>query len=181
MTNGSQLLAESLTNLVESRSENVIEFLDGNYCESQKYIEELNSESLKSSIAAVQVISKDTSGKLHSRESTIEYCKYKFPSFPKDKPLRRRTSIGGKSANDKLASYLIALVRYCCSGEMYTKIGDMFKKSSVSQETSFVCSHGQKSTNCSGMDQFMKLNESLHNKLCLLREDFEQSGKCLRN
>ena len=41
MTNSSQLLAEFLTNSVESRSGNVIEFLDGNYCETQKYIEEL--------------------------------------------------------------------------------------------------------------------------------------------
>ena len=55
MTNSSQILAESLTNLVESRSENVIEFLDGNYCEIQKYIEELTSEILKLSTAAIQV------------------------------------------------------------------------------------------------------------------------------
>ena len=97
MTNSSQILAESLTNLVESCSENVIEFLDGNYCEIQKYIEELNSEILKSSTAAVQVkLSKDTSGKLHSRrDNMIEYCKYKFPSFPNDKPLRRITRTGG--------------------------------------------------------------------------------------
>ena len=67
MTNSSQLLVESLTNLVESRSEKVIEFLDGN---SEVY-EELNSETLKSSTAAVQVkLSKDTSGKLHSIEET---------------------------------------------------------------------------------------------------------------
>ena len=111
----------------------------------------------------------------------IEYCKYKFPSFPKDKPLRRITRTGGKSANDKLASDLVALVKYCCSGEMSVEIRDMFKKSAASQETSFISSQSQKSTNGSDMDQFMILTESLDNKLCSLREDFEQTAKCLRD
>ena len=59
----------------------------------------------------------------------IEYCKHKFPTFPKDKPLCRITCTGGKSANDKLASELVALVKYCCSGEMSVNIHDMFLKS----------------------------------------------------
>ena len=50
---------------------------------------------------------------------------------------------------------------------MSTEIRDMFKKFSVSQETSFVSSHRQKSKNCSDMDQFMTLNESLHVISCV--------------
>ena len=42
--NRSQILAESLSNLVVSCSENAIEPLAENYVEIQKYVEELRSE-----------------------------------------------------------------------------------------------------------------------------------------
>ena len=45
--------------------------------------------------------------------------------------------------------------------EMPVEIHDMFKKSSLTQETSFISSQSQKSTNCSDMDQFMSLAENL--------------------
>ena len=110
--NGSQILAESLSNLVGSRSENAIEPIAENYGEIQKYVEELRSEISRSSTAEVQAnLCKDTTGKLYSkRDDMIAFCKYKFSNFPKDKPLRRITRTGGKSANEKLASGLIALV-----------------------------------------------------------------------
>ena len=65
--------------------------------------------------------------------------------------------------------------------EMPVEIHDMFKKSSLTQETSFISSQSQKSTNCSDMDQFMSLAESLHSKLCALKDHFEQIVKCLRD
>ena len=181
--NSSELLAESLLNLVESCSENAIEPLAENYGEVQKYIEELRSEISRSSTAEVQAkLCKDTTGKLYSkRDDMIAFCKYKYSNFPKDKPLRRITRTGGKSANEKLASDLIALVKYCCSGEMTVEIHDMFKKSSVTQDTSFISSQSQKTTSCSDMDQFSSLAENLDSKLCLLKEDFEQTVKSLRD
>ena len=102
-SNSSQHLPESLSNLVESFSENVIEPLTENYGEIQTYIEELSSEISRSSTAEVQAkLCKDTTGKLYSkRDDMIAFCKYKFSNFPKDKPLRRITRIGGKSANEK--------------------------------------------------------------------------------
>ena len=54
MANSSQLLAESLANLIENYSEDGIEPLDGNYGEILKYIEELSSEISRSSTVAVQ-------------------------------------------------------------------------------------------------------------------------------
>ena len=88
--------------------------------EIQTYIEKLSSEISRSSTAETQAkLCKDTTGKLYSkRDDMIAFCKNKFSNFPKDKPLRRITRTGGKSANEKLASDLIALVKYCCSGEM---------------------------------------------------------------
>ena len=63
---------------------------------------------------------------------------------------------------------------------MSVEILDMFKKSSVSQETSFISLQSQKTTSCSDMDQFLSFAENLDCKLCSLKEDFEQAVKCLR-
>ena len=69
--NSSQLLAESLSNLVESYSDNSIESFDGNYGEIQKYIEGISTEIARSSTAVVQAkLCKDTTGKLFA-EGTI--------------------------------------------------------------------------------------------------------------
>jgi uncharacterized small protein (DUF1192 family) len=179
----SQVLAESLLNLIDNHSDKADKVMDGNNGETQKFIEVLNTEILTTSTAAVKVkLSKDSSVKLHGkRDKIMEYCRYKFPNFPKDKPLRRITRSGGKSANEKLASDIIALVKYCCSEEMTVEINDMFKKSSsVHPETSFISSQGQKITNCTDIDQFMSLAENLDIKLCTLREDFDQTVACLK-
>ena len=64
---------------------------------------------------------------------------------------------------------------------MSVEIHDMFKKSSVTQKTSFISSQSQKTTNCSDIDQFLSLAKNLDSKLCSLKEDFEQTVKCLRD
>ena len=64
---------------------------------------------------------------------------------------------------------------------MTVKVHDMFKKSSVAPETSFISSQSKKSTDCSDMGQFMSLAENLDGKLCSLKEDFEQTVRCLRD
>ena len=64
---------------------------------------------------------------------------------------------------------------------MTVEVHDMFKKSSVAPETSFISSQSKKSTDCSDMDQFMSLAENLDSKLCSLKEDFEQTVRCLRD
>lgn len=176
--NNGQILAESLLNLVDNHSESSDKGLDGNNREMQQFVEVLHKEILTTSTEAVKVkLSKDSMVKLHGkREKIMGYCRYKFPNFPKDKPLGRITRSGGKSANEKLASDIIALVKYCCSGEMTIEINDMFKKSSSAYtETSFLSSQGQKMVNCTDMDQFMSLAENLDIKLSTLREDFDQT------
>ncbi|CAB4021146.1 Hypothetical predicted protein [Paramuricea clavata] len=165
-------------------SEGTDKVMDGNNGETQKLVEELNTEILTTSTAAVKAkLSKDSSAKLHGkRDKIMEYCRYKFPNFPKDKPLRRITRSGGKSANEKLASDIIALVKYCCSEEITVEINELFKKSSsVHPEMSFSSSQGQKITNCTDIDQFTSLAENLDIKLCTLREDFDQTVTCLKD
>ncbi|CAB4042874.1 Hypothetical predicted protein, partial [Paramuricea clavata] len=183
-SNNNLILAQSLINLIDNHSEGTDKVMDGNNGETQKLVEELNTEILTTSTAAVKAkLSKDSSAKLHGkRDKIMEYCRYKFPNFPKDKPLRRITRSGGKSANEKLASDIIALVKYCCSEEITVEINELFKKSSsVHPEMSFSSSQGQKITNCTDIDQFTSLAENLDIKLCTLREDFDQTVTCLKD
>ncbi len=182
--NNSQILAESLLNLVDNHSESVDKVLDGNICETQKFVDVLITQISTTSTEAVKAkLSKDSVEKLNGRrDEIIEYCRYKFPNFSKDKPLRRITRSGGKSANEKLASDIVALVKYCCSGETAAEINDMFKKSSSAHpEMSFISSQGQKTMGCTDIDQFKTLAENLDIKLCRLRENFDQTVTCLKD
>ena len=122
--NNSQILAESLLNLVDNHSESVDKALDGNICETLKCVDVLITEISTTSTEAIKAkLSKDSVEKLNGRrDEVIEYCRYKFPNFSKDKPLRRITRSGGKSANEKLGSDIVALVKYCCSGERQLRL-----------------------------------------------------------
>ncbi|CAB4043616.1 Hypothetical predicted protein, partial [Paramuricea clavata] len=75
-SNNNLILAQSLINLIDNHSEGTDKVMDGNNGETQKLVEELNTEILTTLTAPVKAkLSKDSSAKLHGkRDKIMEYC-----------------------------------------------------------------------------------------------------------
>ena len=84
--------------------------------------------------------SKEVKGKLSrestadtfaKRESILQICQNRFPDCLKDKLIRRQTWHGGQTPSNKLATDIIALMKYYTSGEIPVEFNKIFKKSTA--------------------------------------------------
>ena len=95
-----------------------------------EWIEDIQTDIVATSTEEVKAkLSKDSSSKLITLgERSVVYCRNTVGEFPKEKPLMRITCSGGRTANQKLASDIVALVKFCCSKKSTTKLNDIFPK-----------------------------------------------------
>lgn len=171
-------LAETLSTLTE-RNDNC-----GNMSSPSlsKQIKDIEKDIIATSMEDVKAnLSKDGSGKLNSlRDKIVEFCKVTYPEFPKGKPVRRITRSGGRTANEKLASDIVAMVKFCGSKEVTAELNELFPKLSSHSEASFIDllsnSQDQSNPKTSSQEerkQLMTLVENLDAKLSQLKEDFD--------
>ena len=182
----SRNLDDSLSNLAQNDSLNISEVCSAEEAQAQEQITSKKDEILEfinnteRAIAATsseevrRKLSRDSTAHLFARiESTLHLCQSKFPDCPKDKPIKRQTRSGGRTANDKLAADIIALIKYYTSGELTIEFNEIFKKSTAS--SSDKVQEILKSLGYDEAKQFIRFAEDLEVKLCQLREDFEQT------
>lgn len=135
--------------------------------DTQRAIAVTSSEEVKGKL------SQDSTADLFAkRESILQICQRKFPDCPKDKLIRRQTRHGCRTANDKLATDIIALMKYYTSGEISVEFNEIFKKSMTTITSSDTMQEILKTL---GSKHFIKLAADLDVKLCQLREDFDQT------
>ena len=124
-SNNSSDLADLLSNIVQNNSLNVTEVYSVDEVHVQEQITSKEDEILKfindTQRAIAVTSSEEVKGKLSQdstadlfakRETILQICQRKFPDCPKDKLIRRQTRHGGRTANDKLATDIIALIKY---------------------------------------------------------------------
>jgi hypothetical protein len=128
--------------------------------DTQRAIAVTSSEEVKGKL------SQDSTADLFAkRESILQICQRKFPDCPRDKLIRRQTRHGCRTANDNLASDIIALMKYYTSGEISVEFNEIFKNFTTTITSSDTTLEILKTL---GSKHFIKLAEDLDVKLCQL-------------
>ena len=91
-------------------------------CEILKFIEDTERDIAAKSTEHVKpkgILTRDKKANLYKRrEKILDYCKSEIIECPKEKLVRRLNRTGGRSANEKLACDIIALVNFYSSREI---------------------------------------------------------------
>ncbi|CAB4010337.1 Hypothetical predicted protein [Paramuricea clavata] len=115
----------------------------------------------------------------------IELCKHKFSQFPKSKPFRRLNRQGGRPATEKLATYILNLVKFCSSGEVTSEINDIFPKPPSQGVQSFLNVMAENADEFQNLinpkcgqderERFSSLLDKLDENYYQLKDDFDQA------
>ena len=184
------ILVESLINLTEQESETTREILNTQRGavnvrsmsnEILKSIEDIQTDIVATSTEKIKAkLSKDSLSELTTmRKKIVVYCRNTFAEFPKEKPLRRVTRSGGRSANEKLTSDIVALVKSCCSKEATTELNDIFPKSVTQNDCMYFSSQG--TIEETGTREVLKLLEKMELKMCKMMRKFKEGMADLKD
>ncbi|CAB4009797.1 Hypothetical predicted protein [Paramuricea clavata] len=141
-------------------------------CEILKFIEDTERDIAAKSTQYVKgILTRDKTANLYKRrEKILDYCKSKIIECPKEKLVRRLNRTGGRSANEKLACDIIALVNFYSSREITAEFNDMFRKPLCDNTQDILKSLDKEETK-----QLMTFIENFDVKVSELREDFDQT------